>query len=241
MTNEELTTYLYRFVKKLRLYHRHKVVGLEHIPRTGRALLVFNHSLATYDIGMLFDAVKEELKRMPRPLADHLFFKLPFLGELAEAIGATEGSPDNAQRLLMEDQLVAVAPGGMKEAIRPSDRRYQLDWSSRKGFVRLAIKTSSPIILCLCPKADDLYDVYPSKLTEMAYQYLRIPLILARGLGPSVLPRPIRLVHFISEPIIPPAPSASEKIFASQVDKLHKKVLLTAEELIGKAIAYKES
>ena len=30
-------------------YHDHRVEGLEHIPASGPALIVVNHSLATYD------------------------------------------------------------------------------------------------------------------------------------------------------------------------------------------------
>ena len=39
---------------KIRRYHKHRVVGIKSIPKTGPAIIACNHSLATYDI-MLFD------------------------------------------------------------------------------------------------------------------------------------------------------------------------------------------
>ena len=49
------------------------------------------------------------------------------------------------------------------------------------GFARLAIETQTPIILAMCPKADDIYDVYSNSLTAWAYQKYRIPVFFARG------------------------------------------------------------
>ncbi len=36
------------FLRFLMKYHRYEVVGMDHIPKTGPALIVINHSLATY-------------------------------------------------------------------------------------------------------------------------------------------------------------------------------------------------
>src|ERR1700733_9726952 len=52
----------------LRWYHDHTVVGLENIPATGSALLVHNHSFATYDVFMLGAAIYEDRWRLVRGL-----------------------------------------------------------------------------------------------------------------------------------------------------------------------------
>lgn len=225
----------------LRTYHRHEVVGLENIPSAGSALLVFNHSLATYDISLLFGAIWDKFHRVPRPLADRLFYRIPFLGELVDSTGAIEGTHENAKTLLEQGEMVAVAPGGMREALRPSSERYQILWERRKGFVKLALETQTPIILAVCPKADDIYDVYPSTLTAFAYRHFKIPLFLARGLGPTPIPRPVKLIHFVSEPILPPQPKKDPRARAQQVNQLHKKVIKHTQMLIGEAIAYRDS
>ena len=237
---EEVLDFAQPLVQAGRIYHQHKVVGLENIPTTGRALIVVTHSLATYDIAFLFATIYEELGRLCRPLADNFFFRVPYLSELIEAIGGKQGTKENALSLLNNEQLVMVAPGGMREALRPSSERYQVLWDKRKGFVRIALQTQTPIILAVCPKADDIFDVYENSLTKLVYQKFRIPLIFGRGLGLTPLPRPVKLVHFLSEPIMPPKMLEDPKAFARQVNRLHKKVTGIAQDLIGKAIAYRD-
>jgi 1-acyl-sn-glycerol-3-phosphate acyltransferase len=212
---------------------------MENIPANGRVILAVNHSLATYDISMLCCAIYLETGRMARPLADRLFFKIPYLREFATDFGAVEGNQKNAEALLEDEELVTVAPGGMREALRPSSERYQILWEKRSGFVKLALKTGSPIIVATCPKADDLYDVYPNPLTKWIYQKFKVPVFLARGIGPTPIPRPIKLTHFLSQAIHPPKASEDPKEFAHQVDQLHKKVMRRARLLVGEAIAYR--
>lgn len=60
-------------VNALRGYHTHQVYGMENIPKEGPAILASNHSLATYDLIMLYGAIYEQTGRMVRPLMDRLF------------------------------------------------------------------------------------------------------------------------------------------------------------------------
>lgn len=230
---------IFPVVKGLRDYHKHSVVGLEHIPE-GPVIIAVTHSLATYDIALLSCAIYEKYGRIPRPLADRFFFKWPYLAKLVEELGAKEGSSANAKELLEAGEIITVAPGGMREALRPSTERYQIRWEKRKGFARLAVETKTPVVLAVCPKADDLYDVYPSKLTKWAYLNLKLPLIFARGIGLSPLPRPIHLTHFLSPPMLPPEPSANPATLKRQITTFHIRLVRHAERLIGKAIAHRD-
>ena len=223
----------------LRLYHRHEVIGLENIPATGKCLLVTNHSLATYDIALLFAAIYHSCGRVTRPLIDRLFFRVPMVGPMMEYFGSIQGNQDNARNLLNEDNIVAVAPGGMREALRPSTERYQIRWDKRRGFVKLAIETGTPIVLAACPRADDLFEIYPTPITKWAYKTFKIPVFLARGLGFSPLPRPVKLVHYLSEPLIPPKPVSDPEAFKRQVARFHAKVCKRMEQLIGEAVAHR--
>lgn len=236
MRQEYLET-IYPALNRLRRYHNHTVVGIENVPKEGAAIIAVNHSLATYDITLLSCAIYEEVNRITRALADRLFFKLPYVGNLVEDLGAVEGNKNNAHKLINCGELLTVAPGGMKEALRPSSQRYQINWKARKGFAKLAIETRAPVIIAVCPKADDLFEVYPSVFTRWAYQNLKIPLFFARGRGITLLPRPIKLTHFLSKPIYPPKPSQEPKIFQRQLTVFHKKLVKQAEVLIGQAIS----
>ncbi len=238
---QEYIDYIFPVFKTLREYHQHEVKGMEHIPLEGRVLVAVNHSLATYDIGLLVCSIYEQTGRIARPLADRLFFKFPKIGQLINELGAVEGNPGNADKLLNDEELVTVAPGGMFEALRSSSERYQILWEKRTGFVKLALRTGTPIVLAVCPKADDLYDVYSNPITKWAYRNLKIPLIFARGFGLTPIPRPIKLTHFLSAPIKPPPMAEDPKEFQMQVEALHKKVIKRAQMLIGEGVAYRDS
>jgi 1-acyl-sn-glycerol-3-phosphate acyltransferase len=214
-------------LRGLRLYHRHQVHGLEHVPRSGRALIVINHSLATYDAMLLGHAIHKYTGRFVRGLADRLMFRMPLVRTLAADVGIQVGSPENGARLLDAGELVMVAPGGMREALRPSTEEFHVDWHDRLGFVRLAAETRTPVVLAACPMADRIYSVYGSALTRVAYERFRIPLPVARGLGPTALPRPVRLTHFIDRPLAPPR-STGKRALA----KYHAKLVARMEELL---------
>lgn len=218
-------------VDALASYHDYRVEGLEHVPRTGPALLAVNHSLATYD-GFLFGvAVGDATGRFPASLGDDLIFRLPGVRRLGRLMGITPGRHRNGEELLRRGHLVALAPGGMREGLRPSQERYRIRWEKRKGFARLAIRTGAPLLLAGCPAADDLYTVYETWLTKASYRYLKLPVPLIRGLGPTLIPRPIPLVHRIAPPLIPPPCDRAR--FDAQVDAFHAQAVEVMEGLLS--------
>lgn len=227
------------FTKWLRVYHKHEVHGMENLPKKGPCIIAVNHSLATYDILLLCHAIYTEMGRIPRPLMDRWFFKLNNIGQLMQEMGAVKGEPSMASRLLENDEIICVAPGGMRESLRPSTERYQIIWERRKGFARLAIENSVPICLAACPKADDIFEIYPNQLSAWFYKKFKLPFAILRGLGPTPIPRPVKLIHFISEPIVPPKASKNPGTRKRQIDTFHKKLVKRMKQLIGEAITYR--
>lgn len=223
-----------RLMEPAHRYHDYSVVGMENIPDKGAGLLVVNHSLATYDGFLLGLEVFRQRRRMLVGLGDNLIFKTPVLKDLALASGIYPANPTNGKRLLAHGHLMGVAPGGMWESLRPSTQKYQLRWDDRRGFVRLAMEAQVPIILAACPRADDLYEVRPSRLTEMAYHLLKIPIPLATGVGPTLIPRKIKLTHYIAPPLYPPDPKWED--FEEVVESWHRQVIRRMEELMLKAL-----
>lgn len=236
MDREEIIDSILPFVEMIRKYHQHEVVGLEELEGEGRMVVIANHSLATYDIVLLMCAIYTDLGRLPRPLVDRLFYKLPYIGDLITHLGGCKGNPEDAIRLLQNEEIITVAPGGMREALRPSSQRYQVRWDKRTGFARLAIKAQAPVVLAACPKADDLYDVYPNPLTAWFYKKYKVPVFLARGLGPTVIPKPVKLVHHLSEPIKPPLLPDNEADLNRATSKFHKKLVTRMIDLMSEAI-----
>ncbi len=221
-----------RLLRPLERYHRFRCVGLEHVPRTGPCLWAASHSLATYDGFLTGMAIVDATGRIPRGLGDRRIFQVPGLGGFAERIGLVEASPTAGEELLAAGELVGVAPGGMWESLRPRQERYRVRWGDRRGFIRLALRTQAPLMLSAVPRADEIYTVYGSRLTDRAYQRLHLPLPLARGLGPTALPRPVPLVGFIAPPIQPPPLDPAHE--AEQVEEMFQQARRTMLELLSR-------
>src|SRR5262249_31963351 len=81
-----------------------------------------------------------------RPLVEDTVSHLPFLGPVMNRIGGVRADPENAERLLLKDELVAVFPEGEKGMGKLWKDRYRLQRFGRGGFVKLALRTHAPII-----------------------------------------------------------------------------------------------
>lgn len=208
-----------RVLEPLADYHRFRAEGLENFPRSGPVLLVVHHSLATYDGFFAGAAVWDATGRLPRGLGDDRIFQVPGLRHLAAQVGIEPASPEAGERLLRAGEVLGVAPGGMWESLRPREERRRSRWESRRGFVRLALRNGAPIVLAACPAADDIYTVYRSRLTDAIYRRFHWPLPIARGRGPTLLPRPVPLVAWFSDPLHPPLYDPGHE--DAQVDALH--------------------
>lgn len=222
-----------RLLAPLRRYHRHRVEGLENLPLDGAALVAIHHSLATYDLMLLGLAVGEQTGRYGRGLGDDRLFEVPALARLATACGIERASPEMARALLRAGGLVMVAPGGMREALRPRSQRRKVAWAGRYGFARLAVELGVPVVPVACPAADDLYTVYDAPWTRPLYDRFHIPVPLARGLGPTLLPRRVQLVHRIGAPIAP----APERSGREAVEDLQRRVVDAVQALLDRGAA----
>lgn len=130
-------------------YFRVEVSGIENVPDTGRALLVANHSgVLPYDGAMVMHAMHREhpARRDVRPLIEDFVFHFPYLGTFINRIGGVRACQANAERLLARDQGIVVFPEGVKGMGKLYKQRYQLQRFGRGGFVKLALRTRSPII-----------------------------------------------------------------------------------------------
>src|SRR5438067_2711429 len=122
--------------------------GLEKIPAEGGALLVANHAAAIpSDAPVIMHGVEEELHRPVYGLADHIFKAVPVVGTMWARAGGVAAHPENAYRLLREQQeLVLVFPEGSKGPGKTFAERYQLRRFGRGGFVEIAMRAGVPVV-----------------------------------------------------------------------------------------------
>jgi hypothetical protein len=61
------------------------------------------------------------------------------LASLLEAFEVTPGSLESCITELKEGHILAISPGGVREALF-SDHNYKLVWGTRVGFARVAVE-----------------------------------------------------------------------------------------------------
>jgi 1-acyl-sn-glycerol-3-phosphate acyltransferase len=141
-------------------WFRVETIGMHHLPDTGAALIVANHS-GTLPVDSMMTAVaihdEHPNRRYLRMLAADLVFTLPFVGSLARKTGQTLACTPDAERLLRAGELVGVWPEGFKGIGKPFKDRYKLQRFGRGGFVSAALRTGVPIIPCSIVGAEEIY------------------------------------------------------------------------------------
>jgi 1-acyl-sn-glycerol-3-phosphate acyltransferase len=136
--------------------------GLEHVPDTGGALLVANHSGTLPLDGIMTGLALHDhhpAHRHLRALGADLLFGTPFLGSLARKSGATLACVPDAERLLRDGEIVGVWPEGYKGLGKPFAERYKLQRFGRGGFVTAALRAGAPIIPTAIVGAEEIYPV----------------------------------------------------------------------------------
>lgn len=58
---------------------------------------------------------------------------------MLEAFEVTPGSLESCVSLLKEGHVLAISPGGVREALF-SDHNYEVIWGSRAGFAKVAVE-----------------------------------------------------------------------------------------------------
>ncbi|MBY0315935.1 MAG: acyltransferase family protein [Bdellovibrionales bacterium] len=161
-------------------YFRIEVEGLEHIPVKGRALITANHSgFSGFDVFLLCHHIFEKVRRTPRVLAHHFWFLTQTTAYPAQKMGFIEANKQNGLETLNNDKLLIIFPEGEYGNFKPSTKAYKLQ-PFKKGFIRLAVETKSPIIPTLVIGAEETH----INLAQIKSKYLR-------GL---ILPLPLNII-----------------------------------------------
>lgn len=182
------------------------VTGLEHIPSTGRAILVANHAGAfPWDAIVLARALaRSESARVVRPLLEDPVMTAPFVGTLMTRLGCVRASQENAMRLLARDELVAVFPEGTLGLSKLYKHRYQLVRFGRGGFVKLAHRAKTPLLPVAILGAEDaspLLAKLPGFFRGTLGSYLPVTPTFP-ALGPlGLLPLPARWAIHVCPPV----------------------------------------
>ncbi len=192
--------------------------GLSNIPDQGPFLFVGNHTIyGVFDIPLIVAGLYREKGIYLRVLGDKLHFMVPVWGDFLKALGVVEGTPGNCAALMEAGENILVYPGGGREVCKRRGERYKLIWKERAGFVRMAVRHGYRILpmasvgpeeaWSILYDADDFLKTWVGKILTrkgMVREILRngeaIP-PLARGIGPTMIPRPERFYFSFGKPV----------------------------------------
>lgn len=122
--------------------------GAEHVPARGRCMLIGNHSGglpvdgAMVIASMLFE---KDPPRLAQGMVEKFMNRFPIASLWSSRTGQFTGLPEHAVRLLEDERLLMVFPEGARGTAKLYRQRNSLvDFGT--GFMRLALKTKSPIV-----------------------------------------------------------------------------------------------
>lgn len=166
-------------------YWRVRVEGAERLP-AGPCIIVANHAGALpLDGPVLHLALRRERPDLEesRWLLEDQIFHAPFIGVLANRLGAVRANPENALRLLEERRPVIVFPEGFHGLSKPFSERYQLKRFGRGGYLKIALKAGVPVIPAAIVGGEEsmpLLGKIPGGLFGVQYVPITLPPLPAR-------------------------------------------------------------
>ena len=199
-------------------YFRPKLFGAEHVNPERPALFVGNHCIyGVIDSPFFMCELYRQTGVYPRSLGDHFHWNVPGWSSLLTEYGAVPGTRENCSRLMEDGQFILVFPGGAREVAKRRGEENRLEWKQRTGFARMAIAHGYDILPFASVGCDDsfsiLYDAEDFRDSWLGSRLLAQPRLsellrggdlfmpVARGLGPTALPRPGPFWFQIGAPI----------------------------------------
>jgi len=192
-----------RLVREVIEYFSASIVGLEHVPRAGGALLVGNHGAFGLDAFILGALLAKELGRLPTWLGERQLWMVPLLPRALAYVGAIEGEREAATRHLEAGELVVVYPGGIHDSYKLSRERHRLQWGTRAGFAHVAMRARVPIVPVAACGIDDAYRVIAREpgLGKLLFGHARYNFPIALGRRGTLLPRRVPVSFHVLAPV----------------------------------------
>ena len=178
-----------------------------------------NHAgVIPVDAMLLMHGLEHELGRPVYALHHHRLREVPYLGTMLAANGGVVAHPDNALRLLRdEQQIVLVFPEGTKGTDKLYRDRYRLARFGRGGFIETAMRAGVPIVPIAVVGAEE---AMPTLLRIPVSRRTQLPITLnALLLGPlgALLQFPVAISAHVLDPIRFDQPPGLEEYPASEV------------------------
>jgi 1-acyl-sn-glycerol-3-phosphate acyltransferase/nucleoside-diphosphate-sugar epimerase len=142
------------------MYWRVEIDGIEHVPASGRGVLVGMHrGFMPFDGVMALYALVTRRDRIPRFLIHPSLTKFPFLADFMAKLGGVMACQENGDWVLQRDELLGVFPEGIRGAFTMYERAYTLGKFGRDEFVRMALRNRAPILPFVTVGSAEIYPI----------------------------------------------------------------------------------
>lgn len=218
-------------------YFRVKTYGIENVPKSGRVLLIANHSgQLPLDGAMIGLACVLECDppRVVRSMVERWAPTLPYVFTLFQRAGQLLGTPENCRRVLAMGEAIQVFPEGVRGLNKPWKERYQLQ-EFGLGFMRLALETETPIVPVAVVGAEE-QAMQIANLKPLA-KLLHMP---AFPITPTILPFPLPTryhIHF--GPPMRFSGNANDE--DAEVEKKVKEVKAAIQSMLNEGVKMRQS
>lgn len=207
-----------------RNYFRVQPFGIEHVPESGRFLVIGNHSGSLpVDGGMVLASLffEREPPLFVHGMVEKFAQHWPFVSQMFNRIGQFPGLPEHAIRLLEDDRALMVFPEGARGTGKLYKDRYKLVRFGT-GFMRIALQTKSPILpFAFIGGEEALPAVYHSKTLAKVFRapYWPVP--------PYLIPWPIPVqcqIHYGEPMVFEGTGSESDEVIEGYVEQLKARI-----------------
>lgn len=143
-----------------RYYWRIEVAGLEHVPRSGRAVLVGVHrGFMPWDGVMALHTLVRSTGRYPRFLIHPTLVKFPYLANYMTKLGGLFACQENADWVLGQDELLGMFPEGIQGAFTMYRDAYRLGKFGRDEYVKMALRNRAPLVPFVTAGSAEIYPI----------------------------------------------------------------------------------
>ncbi len=163
-----------------------------------------------------------------------MLFKIPILRQLAKWLGAVDAHFSTLMNLINKGKSLIIFPGGIAELFMSSREHETILLKSRKGFVKLALKTGAEL--------RPVYFFGASQMFDQTIQSQHWLARLSRKMGCSItffygrwylpIPYPAKVTIAIGEAVA--EPRKVDNPTQEQIDELHSKCLEAMQRTFDK-------